>query len=95
MEKQRQKVQLAQSAGTGGENDKLYGAPVAAGLLARQATVARAGFNRGPVPPAALAIHLCIGMAYGFSVFRLPLSKTLASLPFAYVRPPPLWARLG
>src|SRR6201996_6117179 len=27
------------------------------------------------VPPAALAIHLCIGMAYGFSVFWLPLSK--------------------
>jgi len=29
------------------------------------------------VPPAALAIHLCIGMAYGFSVFWLPLSKAL------------------
>ena len=26
------------------------------------------------MPPAALAIHLCIGMAYGFSVFWLPLS---------------------
>ncbi len=32
------------------------------------------------VPPAArLAIHLCIGMAYGFSVFWLPMSKLLAS----------------
>src|SRR5580700_7191130 len=29
------------------------------------------------VPPAALAIHLCIGMAYGFSVFWLPLSKAI------------------
>jgi MFS family permease len=29
------------------------------------------------VPPAALAIHLCIGMAYGFSVFWLPLSRAL------------------
>ncbi len=32
-------------------------------------------FNRWLVPPAALAIHLCIGMAYGFSVFWLPLSR--------------------
>jgi MFS family permease len=29
------------------------------------------------VPPAALAIHLCIGMAYGFSVFWLPLSRSI------------------
>src|SRR5262249_5174408 len=29
------------------------------------------------VPPAALAIHLCIGMAYGFSVFWLPLSHAV------------------
>ncbi len=29
------------------------------------------------MPPAALAIHLCIGMAYGFSVFWLPMSKML------------------
>ena len=29
------------------------------------------------MPPAALAIHLCIGMAYGFSVFWLPLSKAV------------------
>ena len=44
-----------------------------AGLLDRARTVARPGFNRWLVPPAALAIHLCIGMAYGFSVFWLPL----------------------
>ena len=31
------------------------------------------GFNRWLVPPAALCIHLCIGMAYGFSVFWKPL----------------------
>ena len=35
------------------------------------------GFNRWLVPPAALAIHLCIGMAYGFSVFWLPLTRLL------------------
>jgi MFS family permease len=45
-------------------------------LLAKERTVARPGFNRWLVPPAALAIHLCIGMAYGFSVFWLPLSQS-------------------
>jgi len=48
-----------------------------AGLLDRRRIVARPGFNRWLVPPAALAIHLCIGMAYGFSVFWLPLSRAL------------------
>ncbi len=43
-------------------------------LLDRERTVATAGFNRWLVPPAALAIHLCIGMAYGLSVFWLPLT---------------------
>ena len=47
------------------------------GLLDRARTVARPGFNRWLVPPAALAIHLCIGMAYGFSVFWLPLSRVI------------------
>ncbi len=47
------------------------------GLLDRQRTIARAGFNRWTVPPAALAIHLCIGMAYGFSVFWLPLAQAI------------------
>ena len=44
-------------------------------LLDRERTVATPRFNRWLVPPAALAIHLCIGMAYGFSVFWLPMSK--------------------
>ncbi|MGO4778107.1 MFS transporter, partial [Lysobacter sp. 2RAB21] len=47
----------------------------AEGLLSKERIVAKPGFNRWLVPPAALAIHLCIGMAYGFSVFWLPLSK--------------------
>ena len=46
------------------------------GLLARERIIAKPGFNRWLVPPAALAIHLCIGMAYGFSVFWLPLSRS-------------------
>ena len=48
-----------------------------AGWLDKERTIAGAGFNRWLVPPAALAIHLCIGMAYGFSVFWLPMSKAL------------------
>ncbi|HEY7683156.1 MAG TPA: OFA family MFS transporter [Gemmatimonadales bacterium] len=48
-----------------------------AGLLDRERTVAKPGFNRWLVPPAALAIHLSIGMAYGFSVFWLPLSRAI------------------
>ena len=47
------------------------------GLLAKERTIAAAGFKRWLVPPAALCIHLCIGMAYGFSVFWLPLSKAI------------------
>ncbi len=46
-------------------------------ILDRERIIARPGFNRWLVPPAALAIHLCIGMAYGFSVFWLPLSKAI------------------
>ena len=47
------------------------------GILDRERIVASAGFNRWLVPPAALAIHLCIGMAYGFSVFWLPLAQSV------------------
>ena len=49
-----------------------------AGLLSRDRTQAGPSFNRWLVPPAALAIHLSIGMAYGFSVFWLPMSKLVA-----------------
>ena len=48
-----------------------------AALLSRERIVAKPGFNRWLVPPAALAIHLSIGMAYGFSVFWLPLSRAI------------------
>ncbi len=45
--------------------------------LAKSRTVAPSSYNRWLVPPAALCIHLCIGMAYGFSVFWLPLSQAI------------------
>ena len=53
------------------------GAAGGLGILDRERIVAKAGFNRWLVPPAALCIHLCIGMAYGFSVFWLPLSRAI------------------
>jgi MFS family permease len=51
--------------------------PKASDWLAKERIVTGPGFNRWLVPPAALAIHLCIGMAYGFSVFWLPLSRAV------------------
>jgi len=47
------------------------------GILAKERIIAGPGYNRWLVPPAALAIHLCIGMSYGFSVFWLPLSRAI------------------
>jgi MFS family permease len=46
-------------------------------FLDREHTVAKPGFSRWLVPPAALCVHLCIGQAYAFSVFNLPMSKLL------------------
>lgn len=48
-------------------------------FLNRENTIAKPGFNRWLVPPAALSIHLAIGQAYAFSVFNLPLSKLKAA----------------
>ncbi|THD42755.1 MAG: MFS transporter [Bradyrhizobium sp.] len=47
------------------------------GLLSRSRSVAKPGFNRWMVPPAALCIHLCIGQAYALSVFNLPMTKLI------------------
>ena len=47
-------------------------------FLDRERIIAKPGFNRWLVPPAALAIHLCIGQAYAFSVFNKPLTKLVA-----------------
>ena len=46
-------------------------------FLDREATVAPLNYNRWLVPPAALAIHMCIGQVYGFSVFKIPLTHLL------------------
>ena len=42
---------------------------MALSFLDRERTVAKPGFNRWMVPPAALCMHLSIGQAYAFSVF--------------------------
>ncbi len=51
--------------------------PFMSRLLDKERTIAPPGFNRWLVPPAALAIQLSIGMAYGFSVFWLPLARAI------------------
>ena len=65
-----------------------------AGFLTRERIVAGPGFNRWLVPPAALAIHLSIGQAYAFSVFKLPLTKVLGitqSAPGDWSQPELAW----
>jgi MFS family permease len=47
------------------------------GLLAKERIVAAPGFNRWKVPPASIAIHLCIGSVYAWSIFNPALVKTL------------------
>jgi MFS family permease len=47
------------------------------GLLNRERTIAGIGFSRWMVPPAALCVHLCIGQAYAFSVFNLPMTRLI------------------
>ncbi|MFD6067533.1 L-lactate MFS transporter [Amycolatopsis lurida] len=61
---------------------------MAVGFLDRSRIVAAPGWSRWLVPPAALAVHLSIGQAYAWSVFKPPLEKTLglsgteSALPF-------------
>ena len=58
------------------------------GFLDRSHTVAPPGWSRWLIPPAALSVHLSIGQAYAWSVFKPPLesslglSGTASALPF-------------
>ena len=47
-----------------------------ASLLSKERIVAPEGFNRWLAPPAAIAIHLCIGSVYAWSLFNTPLTRT-------------------
>ncbi|MTD56911.1 OFA family MFS transporter [Amycolatopsis pithecellobii] len=57
-------------------------------FLDRARTVAPENWSRWLIPPAALSVHLAIGQAYAWSVFKPPLesalqlSGTLSALPF-------------
>ena len=61
---------------------------MSAGFLERRRIEARPGWSRWLVPPAALSIHLSIGQAYGWSVFKpalehgLGVSEVQSALPF-------------
>jgi len=44
-------------------------------LLSKDRIVAQPGFNRWKVPPASIAIHLCIGSVYAWSIFNPALTK--------------------
>ena len=46
-------------------------------FLDRDHTIAGPGYSRWMVPPAALCVHLCIGQAYAYSVFNLPMTKLI------------------
>ncbi|WP_158840913.1 OFA family MFS transporter [Saccharothrix deserti] len=58
------------------------------GFLDRSHTIAPPGWNRWLIPPAALSVHLAIGQAYAWSVFKPPLESALdltgtqSALPF-------------
>jgi MFS family permease len=46
-------------------------------LLSKERIIARPGFNRWRVPPASIAIHLCIGSVYAWSIFNPALTKVI------------------
>lgn len=47
------------------------------GFFSKERITAKPGFNRWMIPPAALAVHLCIGQAYAFSVFNNPMTRLI------------------
>lgn len=46
-------------------------------FLDKSHSLAKPGYNRWLVPPAALCIHLCIGQIYAYSVFNEPMTRIL------------------
>ena len=50
---------------------------MAVGFLQRERIIAPPGWSRWLIPPAALSIHLAIGQAYAWSVFKNPLAATM------------------
>ena len=50
------------------------------GFLRKENIIAPDGYNRWRVPPASIAIHLCIGSVYAWSVFNPPLTRELGGV---------------
>lgn len=46
-------------------------------FLKKENIVAPPGYNRWKVPPASIAIHMCIGSVYAWSLFNAPLTRQL------------------
>ena len=46
-----------------------------ASLLSKERIIADSGFNRWLVPPASVAIHLCIGSVYAWSIYNPALIR--------------------
>ncbi len=46
-------------------------------FLMKENIIAKPGFNRWLVPPASIAIHMCIGSVYAWSLFNGPLTRQL------------------
>jgi MFS family permease len=59
-----------------------YSNPNLMHLLSKDRIIAPAGFNRWKVPPASIAIHLCIGSVYAWSTFDLPLRRVRGVVAF-------------
>ena len=53
------------------------------GILSKERIVAKEGFNRWLIAPAALGIHLCIGSVYAWSIFNPALIKRLGVMSSA------------
>src|SRR5579875_3787726 len=66
----RQKPRRDKASGTKGKGKRMS-------FLSKDRTIAPPGYTRWLIPPAALCVHLCIGEAYAFSVFNLPMTKLL------------------
>ncbi len=45
------------------------------GFFTKESIIAKPGFNRWRVPPASVAIHLCIGSVYAWSIFNPALTR--------------------
>ena len=46
-------------------------------FFAKESIIAQPGYNRWKVPPASIAIHLCIGSVYAWSIYNPALTRII------------------